>query len=364
MILNTHRNASSRLAKGWLAIITSAAALLTVAIIYSAPRVAVAQGKPAPAAANTASADTPLEDPVAGAAVTFAQNAPVALSADAELPATPAPAAVGRGPKFKPGNSGAVTIHAPASTTPVPVVVAAPMVAPAIAAPVPAAPLPHPALPGVAPVATTPFLAAIEPGPRPGAQRAPQPPRGRSADASLEERLERVERMLESLMEQQHPKPGHAEFQLKHEQDWMTDRKEIAKAEALAKRQGEFARRQEEIARRQVINPKEIERIKEHAEREAERAVEQARRATANAEKALKAEQKKQLNDGTQQQLDALRKQLEVLERQREELDRQIEHLEERQGQLEEQQDEDEAGRDTHPEESKAECVADEPVRQ
>src|SRR5439155_7701673 len=56
MILNTHRNTSPCLAKTWLAFITSAAALLTVAIICSAPRIVLAQNETAPAPSADASA--------------------------------------------------------------------------------------------------------------------------------------------------------------------------------------------------------------------------------------------------------------------------------------------------------------------
>jgi beta-lactamase regulating signal transducer with metallopeptidase domain len=317
MILNPHRNTSPRLAKTWLAVITSAAALLAVAIICSAPRIVLAQNETAPAAANTPSADA-----LAGgiASVAFAPDAPDSDSADTVSRTTPAPAAVGPGPKFKPGSPSA-------------------LVRPAVIA-VPAAPSTAAHVVAVAPVPPTPFLAAIEPGPEPQAPRSPRPvraPRPGNKDSSLEERLERLERMVESLLKQQ-------SFHLKSANDGMIDRKEIAKIEA-------FAKRQAEVSRKQMIDPKEIEKIKELAEREAGRATEQAKRATMEAEKALKAERKlhtaRKVKDGSQKQLEALRKQLEILEREREKLDRQIEQLEQDQEQLDEQRDEDQAGSDT-----------------
>jgi hypothetical protein len=343
MILNKHRNTSPRLAKTWLAVITSAAALFAVAIICAAPRIVLAQNKTAPGAAPAPSARI--------ASVAFAAPSADSDSADTVSSATAAPAAIGAGPKYKPG--GPLKIS--------PGVVAAP-----------AAPsLPSVALSvGAPPVPPAPILAAVEPAPAPRAGWSPRParaPRPGNDDSSLAERLERLERMVESLVNQQNPK-AHVDFHLKAEKDGMIDRKEIAKIEA-------FAKHHAEIARKHIIEPKEIEKIKEHAEREAVRAVEQAKRATLEADKALKGELKlrttNKFREGSQKQLEALRKQLEMLERQRDELDHQIERLEQEQEQLDEQkeqeqqdeqQEQGEAGTQTRLEESKAECVVELPV--
>jgi len=202
----------------------------------------------------------------------------------------------------------------------------------------------------VAPVPPFPILAAVEPSPEPQPPRSPRPvraPRPGNKDSSLEERLERLERMVESLMKQQN-------LRLKSANDGMIDRKESAELQALA-------RRQAEVSRKPMPDAKEFEKIKEQAQREAARAVDQAKRATAEVEKAAKAEQKRPTNrkikEGSQKQLEALRKQLEMLEREREKLDRQIEQIEQEREQLDEQRDEDQAGGDTPPEASKAECV-------
>ena len=307
MILNKHRNASPRLAKTWLAVITSAAALLAVAIICSAPRIVLAQNETPPASPNAPSADAPTGSP---APVVFAPDPSDSDSADKVPRTTPAPAGVGPGPKFKPGRPGALNIP--------PAVVAAPGAAPVVA---------------VAPVPITPVVAVGEPSPEPQVARSPRPvraPRAGNKDPSLEERLERLERMVESLVNQQHAK-GRVDFQPKAEKDGMIDRREIAKIEALAKRQAEVYR----------VDPREIEKFKDLAEREAVRAIEQAKRATIEAEKAFKGEKElhiaKKFKDGSQKQLEALRKQLEILEREREKLERQIEQLEQDQERLDKQ---------------------------
>jgi hypothetical protein len=325
MILNTHRNTSPRLATTWLAVITSAATLLALAIICSAPRIVLAQNEAPPAAANTPSADALAVAPAAGiASVGFASDVPDSDSSDAVPRTAPAPAAVSPGPKPKPGSASALNVR-PAAVA-VPAAPATATVAPVVAV-VPAPPLP--------------FIAAVEPAPEPQAPRSPRAvraPRPGNKDLAFEDRLERLERMVESLMKQQN-------FHLKSANDGMIDRKDIAKIEALAKRQAE-------VSRKQVIGPKEIERIKEQAEREAEHATEQGKRATADAEKALKAEQKlhnRKFKEGSQKQLEALRKQLEMLEREREKLDRQIEVLEQNQEQLDEQRDEEQADGDKQP---------------
>ena len=320
MILNTRRNTSPRLAKTWLAIITSAAALLAVAIICSAPRIVLAQNETAPAPASAPSADAVVAAPAPGlVSVAITLDAPDSDSAEA-VSRTPAPATVSPGPKSKPGSTSVLKVRPVVATVPA----------------APAAPAPAP-VKAVVPNPPTPFLAAVEPMPEPGAPHSPRPagaPRPGNKDRSLEDRLERLERMVESLMKQQN-------FHLRSANDGMIDRTDIANISAQAKRQAEFSRRY-------GLDPKEIEKIKERAEREAGHATEQAKRATADAEKSLKAEQKlhtaRKFKEGSQKQLEALRKQLEMLEREKEKLDRQIEVLEQNQEQLDERDEDQEDG--------------------
>jgi len=310
----------------------SAAALLAVTAICLAPRIVLAQSDDAPAAENTqgslideAVQATPA---VASAAVSFLPGAGVAASGEAALPATPKPVAIGSGPKLKTGQSWAVPGQpAVEPAPPTPAVLTVP------AFPAAPAPLTAQSAPLLTPGSVL-LGAAPAPEPRPG--RTPRLARAASADSTLEERLERLEKMVESLMARMDA--PRESYQLKRSPDKLgpIDRKEMAEIEAHARHQAEMARKHE-------LDAKEIEKIKEHARHEA-RAVGQAKRAAVDAEKIARAEQKRQprriFEEGSQKQLDELRKRLEILEREREKLEHQIEELERNQEQLDEQQDE------------------------
>jgi len=283
MILDTHRNTSPRLAKTRLGFIISAAAVIAVVVLYAAPRLVLAQAPPTSPVASVAvaSASTTASADAALAPVIAAPPAPALGLASADAPTT-----IGPEPKFKFEPLGPINVH--------PRVMIAPAVPPA------------PAAVMIAPVPPA-RIHAVGGEPR-------QPRAGRSGDASLEERLDRLERMVESLMAQR-GKPGHFEFQMKGpgQMEGMIDRKQI-------------------------------EEIHEMAKRQAQMAGEQAKRATREAEKALKFEEKRRhgkSNEGAKkqldEQLDALRKQHEMLERQMEKLDRQIEKIEQDQERNQEQ---------------------------
>src|SRR5262245_47209432 len=293
MRLNTQQDTRPRLAATSLAFVTSAAALFALALIWSAPRIVLAQNEPAPATADSRSDGVPVSAPranasVAGApaveiaAATAAQEAPE--SGSSAIPgAPPKPAAIAPGPKFKPGVSEAIT-----------------------------------------------------PPSEPKPSRTPRPPRGRAADLSLEERLDRLERMVESLMARQ----GTSRDLRPLKETAEIDRKGIAKIDA-------FPKRHADVTGKQVIEPNEIEKINEQAKHQAARAAAQAKRAAVEAEKAAKFEQKRlttrEFKDGQKTQLEALRKQLEMLEREREKLHRQIEKLEQNQVRLGERLEEDQS---------------------
>ena len=326
MILNTHRNASPRLVKTWLALITSAAAIAAIAVICLAPRLVLAQVETTSVGATVAPAADIL--PVMSLTEVTEPSSPVPAD---NVPPTPLPAAVNVGPKVK-GRSPVGLSTSPAVT-----------IAPDIAlAPMTTRLSVVAALPGQ----PAKVLAAIEPPSGPGTPRAPRPakaPRSENSDSSLEERLDRLERMVTSLMNQQNQK-GRSDFQLKLEKDGMIDRKELARIEGWAKQQADLAK----------INPQDIEKIKEQAKREASRAVEQAKRATADVEKA-KAEKRqavRKVKADSQRQLEDLRRQAEALERQREKLDREIERLEQDREDLD-NQDDDSADIGTDPGESR-----------
>ncbi|HEX5222905.1 MAG TPA: M56 family metallopeptidase [Verrucomicrobiae bacterium] len=334
MILNTRRNASPRLAKTWLALITSTAAIVAIAIGFGAPRIVLAETEPT----SPGVAAPPAADLLPGVEATEAVPAiPVAglphPGSAGNVPPPPIPGlppAVSAGPKFKGGS--AITL----STSPAVITG------------------PHIALPPVEPrltvTATVPgqppsVLASVEPPSAPGAPRAPRPAKvsgSGTRDSSLEERLDRLERMVNSLMHQQSPK-GRFDSQLKLKGE-MIDRNEMARIEDLARRQAELAR----------LNAQEVEKIKEQAKREAGRAVEQAKRATAEAEKARIADKEpvaQKLKGDSQRQVEELRRQIEALEQRREKLEREIERLQENRDNLDEEED-DSADPNTEPRES------------
>ncbi|HXP60830.1 MAG TPA: M56 family metallopeptidase [Dongiaceae bacterium] len=173
MILNTHRNTSPRLAKARLGCITSASALVAVLALYSGPRLVLAQTQsPTPAAA------------------------PPASGATSSLP----PGDVDPGPKFKPG-------EAPATPAALPAV--APMPPEAPEPPEPADP-PEPAVtvsPSSSPSGGV--FAVTGPSADVFARTPPAPPQG----GSIEERLARLERMVQKLLAEQGAKRGRAEAQ-------------------------------------------------------------------------------------------------------------------------------------------------------
>lgn len=314
MILHTHRNTSPRLAAARLTFMASAAALFAVTAIGLAPRIVLAQSEAAPAAPK--SPDFLIEDPiqdapaVASVAASVSPEAGEAAFDDAPSP-TPEPAAIGPRPKWKTGHSSPV--NGQLAVAPAPAVPAAPGAPSALSAPRAPQMLPGP-------------IVASADEPRPG--RTPRPARAGSPDASLEERLERLEKMVESLMARGYATPRP--YPLKPSPDMVGPMKEIEKDWA-------------EIARKRELGEK--ERIRDQAKREAARAAEQAKRAAMNADRAARAEQKRQTRRGfkeaSQKQLDELHKRLEMLDREKEKLEREIEDLERQRDQQDEQGEED-----------------------
>jgi beta-lactamase regulating signal transducer with metallopeptidase domain len=333
MILNTRRNTSPRLAATWLTFMASTAALFAVIAICLAPRIVLAQSEAAPAPAN--SQGSPIDEPVhatpavASVAVSFSSEAGATSSSEVALPVPPRTAAIASNPKLKPGRSRAIPGQpAVEPAPPTPVVLTAP------ALPAAPAPLSVQSAPLMSPRSIL-LSAAPVPEPRPG--RTPRPVRAESADSTLEERLERLEKMVESLLARGYAAPNPYHPKPSPDKVGPMDRKEMAEIEAHARLQAEMARKHE-------WDVKEIEKIKEHAKHEAARAVSQVKRA-ADAEKVARAEQKRQtrrgFKEGSQKQLDDLRKQLEMLDRKREELEHQIEELERNEEQLDQQENED-----------------------
>ena len=329
MILNTRRNTSPRLAATWLTFMVSAATLFAVTALCLAPRIVLAQSAAAPAAAN--SQDSLIYEPVhatpavASVAVSFSSEAGATSSSEVAQPVPPRPAAIASGPKIKTGLSWAVAGQ--------PAVALAPLTPAVLTAPaVPAAPEPLAAQP--APLMSPGSIllsAAPVPEPRPG--RMPRSVRAESSDSAIEERLERLEKMVESLLARGYATQNPHHLKQPAGMIGPRDRKQIAEIEAHARLQAEMARKHE-------LDVKEIEKIKEHIEHEAARAASQFKRAS-DAEKSARAEQKRQTKrdykQGSRKQLDELHKQRETLERERERLHRQIEELDRKQEQLNEE---------------------------
>ena len=299
MILNTHRNTSPRLAKTRLGFISTAAALLAVLAFYSAPRLVVAQTLTAPDGASASGGSRPaFAGPIAGISSAIAAEPPEPPEpADAELddedsPGSTGPADVEPGPKPKPARPGADTpALAPVPPTP-------PMALPPSIgyAPAPAARI----------TLTAPRAFALGQAPR-----SPDSPYDRS---SIEKRLERLEKMVQSLLAQGEPKHAAA---------------------------GAF---QWEMHPEIELQLKSAQGQQERARVEAERAADQVKRAAEDIKRTAKENAMKGREEwrarasdreGFGQQLEALRKAREALGREMEHLDRQIERLEQERGRLE-----------------------------
>ncbi len=353
MILNSNRNTSPRLAKGRLGLLATTAALLGVAAIYSAPRLVFAQstGTAAPAAGlatDAPSATIASARPSAGLAV----SADTAPSESWAASAAPSAASIPTSPKFKPGSAVSVDVRPSIATRPSIAILTAP-------------------LPGVAPVASptgvvppvpvAPLVASAGPFGEPGQPADPRPARRPGRDSSLEERLDRLEKMVESLVAQKR-NPGQFEFspnkppgQMKLK-SWDDSGKQWEQAQAeLGKMHAELEWKRAEADKRLAEleklknDPKLAREIKEHAEQQAKMAVDQAKIAEQAAREAQRASRDAQRGrtihkprEGSHQELEALHRQHEMLEKQMEKLDRQIEKLEREQEQSEEQRESDE----------------------
>jgi beta-lactamase regulating signal transducer with metallopeptidase domain len=379
MILNSNRNTSPRLAKARLGLLATAAAVLAMAAIYSAPRLAFAQSTAAAAPAALALPDAP-----SAATASAAPAAVVAVSEDAVPSASLAAPAVSAGPKFKRGSEIAVDVR--------PAIAAQPSIA-ILTAPAPA--LPPVASVGVAaPVPVAPMVAMAEPFPEPGQPKTPRPAHRPGKDSSLEDRLDRLEKMVESLVAQQKKNPVHFEFYPKPSSGAMKlDRKDFPEfGKEWQQAQADYAQKMAEFETKRADADKRLaeldklkawkdrkgtEKIKELAEKQAKMAVDQAkvaeqaaREAQRGTRDAQRGRSPRKMHDGAHQELEALHKQREMLEKQMEHLDRQIEKLER---QFEEQQESDEqdvdvqeeqgdSSNDQHSESSKNNAPAPQPA--
>jgi len=356
MILNSNRNTSPRLAKLRLGLLATATAFVAAAAIYSAPRLAFAQSADAaePAAGlppDAHSATIADATPAAGVAVSEDTSSSVTWAPPS---ATPAARSVDAGPKFKPGTTVSVDVRPAVAPRPSITIVAPPT--PGMS--------PAPMTLVAPPVPVAPMIASTEP--QPGQPVAPRQARRPGRDSSLEERLDRLEKMVESLAAQQNRNPGQFEFSPKTppgEMKWKNSpdfgKQWEQKQADFAKKQAEFEMKRADMNKhlaelekqKSLINPKDAGKIKELAEQHAKMAVDQAKiarqaeQAAREAGRAARDAQRGQTihkRDGSHQELEALHRQHEALERQMEKLDHQIEKLEREQEQFEEQQENDE----------------------
>jgi beta-lactamase regulating signal transducer with metallopeptidase domain len=277
MILDTRRNTSPRLAKTRLGFIMSAAAVLAVLALYSAPRLVLAQtavAGGAPVRTLAASADSAT---TIGATPAVSQG--VLLAEDADAPSIPSEDS---GPRFKPGIPGAYV--------PQPVLVAPPT---------------PPVLP-VTPVPPVRPAVPISPGPFALGKTYAQAP---SKSGDVEQRLERLERMVQSLMAERRPKAAQSG-------DWDSA----------------------------SVNQQEIQKFKEKADREAARAAQQAKiaadRASRDMERAMKEKNAWALDmskESSEKQLEAMRQARQDLQREMQRLDTEIRHMEQEQRRMEQE---------------------------
>jgi beta-lactamase regulating signal transducer with metallopeptidase domain len=334
MILNTKRNVSTRLAKARLGLITSTAACVAIAATYAAPKVVLAQETtPVPArtvisaggSVNTtvdaaAVSSTPAPSALARTAanLTIAPVATSAYAAQPEQPAAGGPTTVHSGPKAKPENSygegHARTIAIVPSTTPIPSV-----------APVPPTIV---TVPGAVIASAEPF----------GLPRTPRPPKAMKPlgpDASLEERLARLEEMVRSLAAQQEARQNQAQLYLRQ---GALDHKQVEKLEEASKKLAELAEKQATTGQWHA-------KQQEEAAREMSRSADNAAREKRDAEKRIwRVEPNMNFDykfkfDGKKMELDALRKYQEQLRHELEHLNRQIEQLENQKQRSNEEQD-------------------------
>lgn len=315
MILDTKRNTSPRLARASVGVLTTAAVLLALLAVQAGPRLALGQDEATSASEAVAAS--------AGHAASFNSHQEAALEANLEIESeiesdlelaepppppqpAPVPARVHPGPKPK--------LH-PVQPPPAGVLPTAPL------PPRPAIAMTHLPLPMLGNVPHLAMTAA---------------PRSElRGEASLERRLERLERLVESLLERDKkraPSSGHAPSFMdgKH---WENFSKEL---QAEMEKMGKLGLNEEMMAR-----------IKEQARKAGERAAQEAKRASEQYERALS-----QLMDKLHSEhpevshkthLDQQRQQLEA---QRRSLEKQMENLERQMARLEAERDRMEAERD------------------
>ncbi|HEV8540862.1 MAG TPA: M56 family metallopeptidase [Verrucomicrobiae bacterium] len=328
MILDAKRNSSPRLARTRAGLLAAASILVAAFAFYAGPRLVLAQEEQAtePSVPPTDVAPEQL----AGTAITVEE--PAGGGASINLNTESRPRKKARGRNSTPPSAEAV-LAAPADPALPP---AAPMIAHAgIVAPQPM-------------VAPVPRIYAQAGGPPSGDEPAP-PRAGRPRrDESIERRLDRLEKMVESLLQQEKGK-GRTDFDYNYKFDFKDGKDGNWKSNKLndedRARIKDQARREADRAMDQA--KQDVEKARDHAKRDAERARRDMEKAMREAEHSGNQEQLAKLkeelaqsSDSVKFSLDAQRKALEAaknsLEKQLQNLERQMAKLERDRGQMEE----------------------------
>lgn len=257
MILNAHRNASPRLAKAKLGLVSTTAALLGMLALYAGPKLVLADGPP-----NSENAASARAESVGPSADDFdlAAPAPVVLAGLPEPPVPPALVSAG-----------------PEDDDSLPRLKGSP-------------PQPGDARAAKAAAARLP--------------RAPRTAASADKDSSIEQRLERLERMVESLISRQ-PAKAHPEVTIKPPRVTV----DLDEIRIQAKKEAEM---EAAIAKKEAVV------IAKRALEKAVKSEEKARAMSAlklDVQKQL--DQLLRERDGLQRQMERLQRQIERLERQR-----------------------------------------------
>lgn len=271
MILNTKRNASPRVSRAGVGMVTITALGLAAAALVASPRLAIAADEPAIEAAPAAPA----------APVIVAQPAPVEPVQVSIASVAPAPTIAFAPPKVN------VQVKAVPALTPAP-----------------------------APVKIAAAQPAADSGPRIKAKS-----RGESDDDEMERRLERLERMVEELVRRDKPSPPampkNPSMNLSRNNELDAQiRNEIEKAH----RESDRTRREVETVMRQQ---KQAAQAQAHAAREAERVAREHHRVAQAGAQSLKARRQ------------ALEEQRRSIERELEAIEKQMEKEEDKRGKSE-----------------------------
>lgn len=379
MILDPKRNASPRLARASLGLLTTATAMIAGLALFTGPRLALAADHTDDAKSDDSADAATSQEPVEVSEVSVSEDSngvvtttrtAVVTSAAADVFTTPTTTTLttsisdDSGPRFKTGTSGSAPVALPAPPAP-----GAFSAAPALPAPPTAvgyAPKPpHPvvvisATPSPSPSPRIVIARGGEPTPEALDELAPiKEKRGKkeakeakeAADRSMEHRLERLEHQMAELLALQkgmgmqwQPKN---DLQFKFDQNF--DQKKFAKAMEDANRnipnEAEIARIREQAMQQAKRDTERATRDVEKAVRDAQRASADAARAQAQnadqqakraAEEAFKQSFEKQRHDieaqrnGLEKQMEALEKQMEKLEEAQEKMQERAEHERER----------------------------------